>query len=261
MSDQGNQGIQGIQGIQGVTGMQGPKGDQGIQGNTGPQGNAGIQGDQGPIGATGPQGIQGQQGIQGVDGLNTGYTGPAGSNSLWSNDTSNNMFYFIPSTATGVGINTNPNYALDISGNLNISNTSFVSCISEKINTISGSSNVYQLNASLGSIFYLYPTPTANMTLQIYNIPNIRDSSRSYVFSVIYNGTLANFYANSVNIASSSGPNTGTINSVVANYIPKFTTTPSVSNISSSQLIIQQMIYLYLNGVGYVISNVSGYGS
>lgn len=257
----GIQGIEGPTGTQGPQGIQGPIGPQGIQGIQGEQGNVGQQGIQGEIGPTGSQGIQGQQGIQGVQGPASGFTGAAGSNSLWNPDSSNNMSFFVPNTAIGVGINTNPKYTLDISGSLNVSKTSYLSAISEKINSVSGSSNVYVLNAALGSIFHLSTIPTANMTFQIHNLPSITDASRSYVFSVIYNGTLSNFYGNSVNIANSSGPGTGTINGVISNYIPKFTTMPSVSNVGNSQLIIQQIIYLYLNGIGYVISNVSGYSS
>lgn len=250
----GNQGIQGPQGIQGSTGIQGPIGPQGIQGPTGVQGNVGLQGIQGNIGPTGPQGIQGQQGIQGVQGPASGYTGSAGTNSLWSVDPSQNMYFMVSNTATGVGINTIPGYSLDISGSLNVSKTSYVSAISEKINTVNGTSNVYNINVSLGSIFYLSTVPTANMTFQLYNIPSITDASHSYVVSMIYKGTLSNFYGNSVNISNTTAGSGVT-------YIPKFTSIPNISSISSSQLIIQQIIFLYLAGSGFVISNISGYGS
>lgn len=238
-------------------GIQGPIGPQGIQGPTGEQGNVGLQGIQGNIGPTGPQGIQGQQGIQGVQGPASGYTGSAGSNSLWSIDSSQNMYFINNSVSSSVGINTipNPEYALDISGSLNVSKTSYVSAISEKINTVMGTSNVYNINVSLGSIFYLSTVPTANMTFQLYNIPSIKDSSHSYVVSVIYKGTSSNFYGNSVNISANTTPGTGTT------YIPKFTSSPNISSINNSQLIIQQIIFLYLAGSGYVISNISGYGS
>jgi len=254
MSSNGTQGIQGPTGMQGSTGIQGPVGQQGIQGQQGVQGNVGLRGLQGEIGPTGPQGIQGQQGIQGPP---SGYTGAAGTSSLWSTDNSQNMYFTVPSTAIGVGINnTNPKYTLDISGNINVSKTSYVSAISERINIVSSSSNIYMLNASLGSIFYLSTPPTANMTLQIYNIPSITDTGHTYVFSVIYNGVFANYYGNSVNITTNSSAGTGG-----TNYTPKFTSVPNLSSISSSQLIIQQIIYLYLGVSGYVISNVSGYGS
>ena len=255
MSTGGFQEIQGPTGMQGATGMQGVMGQQGIPGQTGAQGNVGLQGIQGEIGPTGPQGIQGQQGIQGIQGPASGYTGPAGTSSLWSTDNSQNMFFNVSSTAIGVGINTNPRYTLDISGNLNISKTSYVAAISERINTVTSSSNVYELNASLGSIFYLSNIPSGNMTLQIYNIPSITDAGHSFVVSVIYNGNFTSYYGNSVNITSSNTAGTGT------NYTPKLTNVPSLSSISNSQLIVQQIIYLYLGGTGYVISNISGYGS
>jgi hypothetical protein len=252
---QGQQGIQGPTGMQGPQGFQGPQGSQGIPGQQGIQGNVGLQGLKGDIGPTGPQGIQGQQGIQGVQGPASGYTGQAGTNSLWTVDNSQNMYFTVSSTAKGVGINTTPKYTLDISGNLNISKTSYMSAISERINSVTGSSNVYILNASLGSIFYLSTAPTANMTLQIYNIPSITDAGHTFVISVIYNGISANFYTDTVNITNTSSAGTGT------NYILQFTSTPNISNIGNSKLIVQQIIYLYLGGNGYAISNVSGYGS
>jgi hypothetical protein len=221
----GFQGIQGPTGMQGIQGIQGSVGPQGIQGEQGVQGNVGLQGLQGEIGPTGPQGIQGQQGIQGPP---SGYTGSPGTNSLWSVDNSQNMYFTVPSNATGVGINTNPKYTLDISGNINVSKTSYMSSISERINNVTGSSNVYILNASLGSIFYLSTAPTSNITLQIYNISSITDAGHTFVISVIYNGTSANFYANSVNVTNSSNAGTGT------SYIPKFTSIPSISNISNN---------------------------
>ena len=129
-----------------------------------------------------------------------------------------------------------------------------MSTISEKLSTITGISNVYKINVSLGSVFYLSTIPTANMTFQLYNIPSITDASHTYVVSVIYKGTSSNYYCNLVNISKTTA-GTG------LNYIPKFTSTPNISTITNSQLIIQQIIFLYLSDSGFVISNISGYGS
>ena len=164
--------------------------------------------------------------------------------------------YFVPPTGgTGVGINNeNPAYPLDVSGSLNVTNTSFVTNISEKIITTSGSSNVYALDYSKGSVFYLSTAPTGEMTFQIYNMPSVTDSTRSYIVSVIYKGTSTNNYATTVNVSTTTA-------GAGSNYTPKFTATPSIGSISSSNLVFQQVIYVYLGSTGYVVSNVNGYGS
>jgi len=140
-----------------------------------------------------------------------------------------------------------------LNGIMNIEKTSFVTNISEKIISVTGSSNIYTLNYQSGSIFYLSNAPTANISLNMRNVPSITDSNHSYVLSIIYNGTSANYYANSVNISINS--NTGTT------YTPQFANTPNINNIGSNQLIIQQIIYVYLGSNGYILSNVNGYGS
>jgi hypothetical protein len=164
------------------------------------------------------------------------------------------MYFTVQPGATGVGINTTtPAYPLDVSGSANISKTSFVTNISEKIITVTGSSNIYNLDYSKGSIFYLSTAPTSLMTINIRNVPSVRDSTHSYILSIIYNGTSSNFYANTVNIST---------NDISGNsYTPSFSSNPSIANITSSQLVFQQIIYVYLGSTGYVVSNVSGYGS
>jgi hypothetical protein len=164
------------------------------------------------------------------------------------------MYFVPPAGATGVGINnTTPAYPLDVSGSVNITKTSFVTNISEKIISVTGSSNAYTLDYSVGSIFYLSTAPTAAMTINIRNVPSITDTTHSYVLSIIYNGTAANNYATTVNVSTNTSAGT--------TYTPKFTSTPSITAITSAQLVIQQIIYVYLGTTGYVVSNVNGYGS
>lgn len=265
MSSYGPTGPQGIQGLQGITGAQGIQGSTGIQGPTGIQGQAGSQGSQGVtgpqgyIGPTGPQGYVGPTGLQGVIGVTgpQGVQGPQGYaysyTSLWITNGSN-MYFVPPAGGTGVGINNaTPAFPLDVSGSMNISKTSFVTNISEKIISVTGTSNAYTLDYSNGSIFYLSTAPTAAMTINIRNVPSITDNTRSYVLSIIYNGTAANYYATSVNVSTNASAGT--------TYTPKFTSTPSITAITSAQLVIQQIIYVYLGTTGYVVSNVNGYGS
>ena len=291
MSNLGPTGIQGVQGIQGVTGPQGIEGPAGVQGPAGSQGIEGPKGDQGIIGSTGPQGIigptgsqgtqgiQGQQGIAGPQGPASGLTGATGSSSLWVTNAGN--MYYSPTGNTGrVGINTaNPAYTLDISGTLNVvgasnfntitsisgsidnftvNRNSYLCNISEKMITVSAAAtNRYHLDFSQSSVFYLSTAPTANMTFYIYNIPSIIDASHSYILSVIYKGTSANYYGATVNITSTNTPGSGT----PASITPKFTSAPSVASITSSQLIVQQITYVYLGTTGFVISNVNGFGA
>ena len=246
----GPQGIQGTSGLQGLTGIQGQAGLQGPQGNTGPQGILGPTGPLGWVGPTGPQGIDGvtgPQGVQGPQGYAYSYT------SLWTTNGSN-MYFTPPAGATGVGINTTtPAYPLDVSGSVNITKTSFVTNISEKIIAVTGSTNTYTVDYSKGSIFYLSTVPTGVMTIKVQNVPSITDTTHSYVLSIIYNGTSANNYATTVFVSTNTSNGTS--------YQPKFTSTPSITAITSSQLVIQQIIYVYLGTTGYVVSNVNGYGS
>ena len=93
------------------------------------------------------------------------------------------------------------------------------------------------------------------MTLNLYNVPSVTDASHSFIFSVIYKGISANYYGNTINVSAGNTAGSGT------SYTPKFTTSPSVSSITSSQLIVQQVSYVYLGTTGYVISNVNGFGS
>ena len=240
----GPQGIQGIQGIQGQQGFQGQAGSQGVQGNTGPQGVLGSTGPQGYIGPTGPQGpygntgAQGIPGPQGLQGPNSGLTGPTGSNSLWISNTGN--MYFIPSSgSTGVGINTNtPKYTLDISGSLNVSSianivrTIYLSNISENIyNAVySGTANTYNLDYAQSSIFFISNSPSATglMTYNLFNLPTITDPSHSIIVSVIYKGTGSNYYANSVNVSTTTA-GSGTP------FVPSFTSTPSIASIPNTK--------------------------
>jgi hypothetical protein len=148
-----------------------------------------------------------------------------------------------------------------VTSSANISKTIYLSNISEKINNaiFSGTTSpyTYNLDYSQSSVFYISKTPstTGMMAFNLFNLPTTIDSSHSIIVSVIYNGTGNNYYANSVNVSNSSTPGSGT------SYTPKFTVTPNISAITSSNLIVQQITYLYLGSIGYVISNVTGFGA
>lgn len=262
-------GLTGPPGIQGITGITGPTGDQGIHGFQGPNkyygplgfsgitGMDGKQGPGGPIGPTGPTGIKGFTGMQGMDGVQgpMGITGPAYANTAgWIAD-GRNMY---SNQTSNVGINiSNPAFPLDISGIVNISKIAYVTNMCEYINTLTAvSTNTYNINYANGSMFYLSTPPTSTMTARIYNLPSLTDTTRSYIVNLIYKGTGANYYVNSVNVTNTNTPGAG-----ASNITPKFTQMVYLTLITSSNLIIQTIVYLYLGGNAYVISGVNGYAS
>lgn len=260
-------GFTGPPGIQGITGITGPTGDQGINGFQGrpvygPSGFSGIfgmdgmQGFYGPIGPTGPTGLRGLTGMQGAD----GYQGPIGSTGAAYATTANwitdgkNMY---SNQTSNIGINnTNPGYLLDISGNVNFSKITYVTNMCEFINTITAvSTNTYNVNYANGSMFFLSTAPTSTMRVNIFNLPSLTDTTRSYIINLIYKGTSANNYVNLVNVTNTSTPGAG------ASITPKFLQTIYISSITSANLIIQTIVYFYLGGNSYIVSSVNGYGS
>lgn len=122
---QGIQGIQGIIGIQGTDGYQGSDGVQGAQGSQGSQGTQGIQGTDGTQGTQGIQGSQGTQGIQGIQGVQ-GISFSDASLALYVQKTGDTITGNLIINAS-IGINNpSPGASLDISGNIQLSNNSFI---------------------------------------------------------------------------------------------------------------------------------------
>lgn len=261
-------GFTGPPGIQGIAGITGPTGDQGIDGFQGspvygPYGFSGIfgmdgkQGSCGPVGPTGPTGLRGLTGMQGVD----GYQGTIGSTGVAYATTANwmmdgkNMYL---NQTSNIGINNvNPAFPLDISGNVNFSKIAYVTNIGEYINTITAvSTNTYNINYENGSMFYLSTPPTSTMTINVFNLPSLTDTTHSYIINLIYKGTNANYYVNQANVTNTSTPGAGD-----STITPNFLQTVYISSISSSNLIIQTIVYFYLGGSAYIVSSVNGYGS
>lgn len=252
----GQQGISGPTGIQGMDGFQGYPylgllGNSGLYGMDGPLGIAGSKGSTGPTGQQGLRGatgMDGPQGVQGVTGSAYAYT------KNWITYGTNTY-----STNTGnIGINkTNPAYTIDVSGGLNISKITYVTNMCEFITTLTAAStNTYNIDYSRGSMFFLSTAPTSTMTVRIFNLPSLTDTTRSYILNFIYRGTSANNYVNSVNVTRTSTPGSG-----ASNITPKFLQTVYISSITSANLIFQTVVYFYLGGNAYVVSSVNGYGS
>ena len=243
----GTAGIYGEQGSTGYTGILGPYGEQGMDG---PQGEPGTTGPVGPTGQRGPIGMQGIDGPEGPIGM-TGFAFASTAN--WTTPNDKNTY----STGGNIGIGvSNPVYLLDVNGTVNISKISYVTNMCEYINTLTASAtNVYNINYATGSLFFLSTAPTANMTVKIYNLPSITDTTRSYIVNFIYKGTGQNYYVNAVNVTSASTPSAG------ATTTPKFLQTVYVSSITSSNLIFQTVVYFYLGTTSYIVSSVNGYAS
>jgi hypothetical protein len=219
----------------GPTGMTGCTGWTGQIGPTGIRGHTGYTGDTGPIGPTGF----------------TGITGPTGPSFFKSNP--DNSIYFLDDVAIGKTI---PDTSLDISGSLSVSRTSFLSTVSEKIGSkIADTTNVYTVDYKDAGLFYIRDlSSVSTATLKVRNVPSLTDSSGSYIISAIMKGNESeNCYVGSVNL--STNDNDGTT------YTPQFISPPEVSSATSSNLIIQQLAYVYLDTSGHVLSNVSAYTS
>jgi hypothetical protein len=185
----------------------------------------------------------------------TGMTGPEGP-SLWSQINGN--IYYNPGANESVGINTStPNYTLDVSGTLGAAQTSYFNNISERIKqTADVSQNVYNIDYNDGASFYLSTYDiSSNITLKVNNFPSINDPNRSYIVSSIMKGASSTYsYVNNVLLSDNS------TNHIA--FTPKFTSETSdietqVSAMTTNDFIMQQFVYLYLDGSGNVLSNIS----
>ena len=215
----------------------------------------------GPTGNTGLQGIPGDATHTGATG-NTGSTGCTGP-SYWKLDTSGNLLYSPTTSITGIYINKpqsahNTNTILDISGNVNINsnlivnNISFLSNITEKISNANiNSDNSCSLDYTKGSVFYLGQSPSlSNIRFNITNLPSITDSSKSYVITTIYKGSLNHTYGNVISV-SPVGSSTSAV------FTPNFASIPVITN---GKLVTQTFGYLYFaSDSSYVVSNVTCY--
>ena len=221
--------------------------DVGPTGMTGCTGSTGSTGTTGPTGMTGPTGCTGDTGPTGP----TGATGPTGPSFFKINP--DNSLYYLDDVAIG---KTTPEKSLDISGSLSVSRTSFLSTVSEKIGSkTADTTNIYTVDYKDAGLFYIRDlSSVSTATLKVRNVPSLTDSSGSYIISAIMKGNESeNCYVGSVNL--STNDNDGTT------YTPQFISPPEVSSATSSNLIIQQLAYVYLDTSGHVLSNVSAYTS
>ena len=154
---------------------------------------------------------------------------------------------------------TTPTRTLDVSGNFRASGNSQFTTISEGLRQAPApdGSNHYTINYSNGGTHYLSGHTTAqNITLTVNNFPNLTDVSNTYVMSALMKGASSeNTFANSITLNEVGGSNSVTIT-------PKFPSSTDdvrsqVVERSSSDFILQQFTYLYLDASGHILSNVS----
>jgi hypothetical protein len=122
--------------------------------------------------------------------------------------------------------------------------------ICEKYTSINAtSSNVYTLNYSTGSIFFIATgqQPTANFTVNLTNIPIT--TTNQYTLTLIYQ---ANFYPSLVSATDASS--TVILSSAAPKYIGGVAPT-----LTSSALYICSLTVLQMYSTKYIISNISTY--
>jgi len=214
----------------------------GSTGFTGKGGETGPTGVMGTIGAMGPVGSMGSTGSTG----STGMTGAIG-NSIFQFTNANDIFYSDGNVSIGK--------TLSITEDLNVTRTSYLNTISETITSVTGTSNVFPINFNNSGVFYLSNIITSTpISLLIQNIPSLTNTNKSYIISVIMKGNDTDTcYVGNVNLST---------NTSLGTYMtPKFASIPSVASASSSNLIIQQISYMYIASTGFLLSNVGAYTS
>jgi hypothetical protein len=161
-----------------------------------------------------------------------------------------------------VGKTQSATQSLDVSGTMVVSKTSYVTNISEKMVDISannGTTNTYNLDYSQSSIFYIQAAPTdsaGTINVNVLNVPSLTNSSQTYTLTLLVKGTGgANCYCGNVYLTTASTVTGGTY------YTPRFSSTPSVSSVTSSDLITQQIVYIYKSDIQKVISSVGTFNN
>ena len=118
--------------------------------------------------------------------------------------------------------------------------------------------NTYNLNYNQGGIFYLEPPSDSSGTIicNLLNLPSLTNPNQTYVVSTVIRGTSgANCYCANVYVTNQSTVTGGTY------YIPKFSSTPNVSNITNTNFVTQQLVYFYQSDISAVMSNVTPFTS
>ena len=130
--------------------------------------------------------------------------------------------------------------------------------ISETFNTTSTiASNTHTVDYENGGTHYLSGhTTDSKLALYVNNFPSLTDLSNTYTLSAVTKGaSSANSYVNSIQLEDKDG-NTSQV------ITPKFPSAAAdleslVSERTADDFILQQFTYMYLDGSGHVLSNLS----
>lgn len=230
-------------------------------------GNRGPIGPVGPIGPTGKIGMTGQTGSYGFTGTTgetgctgttgtTGETGCTGPNPFFVVTNSNGLYDIYTPSSVGIGTNVGPNFTLDVSGIVNVTDIIRTNKISENIiNESTVSLNSMIINYNLGSIFYLSSSNveilgTNNFSLNILNLNKNNETNRKFVISLIIDVATTSIYCNNVILGSS-------------NIQPQFLNgIDSIAISTESKTIIQQFVFIYTENGNIpwrIFTNISYY--
>ncbi len=255
--ESGPEGYTGPTGPQGPIGGQGPTGLNGNQytGPTGPAGENGLQGDDGTTGEQGPTGSslwtqQGASTISYTDGnVGIGTNEPiytldvSGSinvsDTIYTNSLQTNVF--TSSGPFGIGIEptndldvsgsvrvsnfvgigmTNPQYSLDVSGNMNISGILSTKSFNQDLVPVTVVDDTITLDYTLGNTFYLLFPPTNDFSCSVINIPT--NANGIINMTLISDTTVNKVYSSTVYVSDSGTQGNSVVPSFNDNPYPLF---------------------------------------
>jgi hypothetical protein len=152
-----------------------------------------------------------------------------------------------------IGKTTNPTSQLDVSGSSIFGGYVNLNNISEKVKKISQSGGNVPLNCNDGSILNIgsIASISGHFTLNITNLPNLTDDTKSYIFTIIYKS--ANLYCNKVTLSTTATTGTPAYDLKINGTIPTF---------DSTKTIVQQIVFLFdTTAAGsYYLSTINIYG-
>ena len=140
-----------------------------------------------------------------------------------------------------------------LAGKINLSGGTFTGMIniysaSEKLNAVSHTSNVFDLNMNTGNVFYASNQPTANFTVNITNVPTA-PSSQQFTVALFYTIASTDFYASTVSATNTSD------SSIVSASTPKWAWAMVPTTVPSASVYVQTFTILQVFPTKYILSN------
>ena len=148
--------------------------------------------------------------------------------------------------------NTNPQYTLDVSGSVQISNSTRTNKITEQItnNIVGNTTNTLTIDYNSGGLFFIgnaiTTAFTSNFSIAINNINPGLDTFRTFVVTLIsdVSGNTNKYYGNTIIIDGNT-------------YVPSFLNGSTSISINTATSTVQQVSVIYTSGVWRVFTNVS----